>query len=209
MNIWQCWRIMVTNTDIQTAHPQTRFQEITAPVLYIADFTRRTQNTSHPRSVEISTLQPTMDDCSVVDAVTFHNDNKLNVEIATFDDHIYLDTTGTNIEHCEGCLYVKNTPKWITLYEIKDCDEANILNHRAKAIRQITNVSDDLKLRSIITVEKVYGIISFPRKHTAFNDDIFGDIIEYTRLKRNTGILFYATNEVFIVNHDELSPVEL
>lgn len=198
---------MVTNTKILIDHPQTRFQEITAPVFYIADFTRRTQNTSHPRSVEISVTPPTMDDGTIVDAVSFYNDKGLPIEIATFDDHIYFDTTNTNIEHCEGCLYVKDTQKWITLFEIKDCDEANIFNYRAKAIRQITNVSNDLKLRNVITTEKVYGIISFPRKHTAFNDDIFGDIIEYTHLKRTTGILFYATNEIFILNDTLINPI--
>lgn len=198
---------MVTKTDILAVHPQTSFLEKSDATIYIADFTRRTQGTINPRSVEISTSLPTMDDGIGVDAVLFHNKKILPIEIATFNDYTFENIAGDNIEHCEGGMYIKDATNWITLFEIKDCDESNILNHKAKAIRQITNVSNDFRLRNIVTSELVYGIISFPRRHTAFNDDIFGDTIEYTKLKRSTGILFYATNEVFIVDMKGIKPV--
>ena len=200
---------MVKKTNILAAHPHTTILEKSDTVIYIADFTRRTQGYPHPRSVEISSSSPTMDDGTIVDAVLIHNDKNQTMGIAIFDDYLFGDSSGNNIEHCEGGMYVSNDTKWIALYEIKDCDEANIQNHRAKAIRQITNVSNDFKTRNIVTIENVYGIISFPRKHTAFNDDIFGDIIEYTKLKRSTGILFYATNEMFVASVNELIPVIL
>ena len=198
---------MITQTNILSEHPLTAFQEFSANTIFIADFTRRTQHSANPRSVEISEVPPTMDDGSSVDAVTFHNDQELPIEVATFDDYRFEDSTGTNVEHCEGSLYTLDNPQWIAFFEIKDCEERNILNHKEKAVRQVTNVANDFRTRGIIGSEKVYGIISFPRKHTAFNDDIFGDIIEYTHLRRTTGILFYATNEVFILNHNELRPV--
>ena len=198
---------MVTKTNILAAHSQTTFLEKSDSAIYIADFTRRTQGTSRPRSVEISTSLPMMDDGSLVDAVMFHNDKCLPIEIAIFDDYIFEDITGNNIEHCEGGLFIKNDTKWVAFFEIKDCDESNILNYKAKAIRQITNVSNDFKARNIVTTERIHGIISFPRKHTTFNDEIFGDPIYYTRLKRSTGILFYATNEVFIIDRNSLNPI--
>jgi hypothetical protein len=150
-----------------------------------------------------------MDDGTSVDAVTFHNDKLLSIDVAVFDDYKYEDTTRTNIEHCEGGIYTSEDSRWIAFFEIKDCEERNIMNYREKAVRQVTNVSNDFRRRGIIVNEKVYGIISFPRKHTSFNDDIFGDIIEYTQLKRTTGILFYATNEIFIVSQNNLTPVVL
>lgn len=198
---------MVTKTDILATHPQTSFLEKSDSTIYIADFTRRTQGTINPRSVEISTSLPTMDDGTAVDAVLFHNEKRLPIEIATFNDYIFENIAGNNIEHCEGGMYVKDVANWVAFFEIKDCDESNILKYKAKAIRQITNVSNDFKSRNIVTSKLVYGIISFPRRHTAFNDDIFGDMIEYTKLKRSTGILFYATNEVFIADMNELKPV--
>lgn len=196
---------MVNKTDILSAHPQTQFQELSASTIYIADFTRRTQGTTHQRSVEVSDHTPTMDDGTSVDAIVFHNTTRLQVEFSIFDDYHFEDITNTNIEHCEGGMYAKESPKWVTFFEIKDCEERNILNYKQKAIGQITNVLNDFKTRGIIHDERVYGVISFPRKHTAFNDVIFGDMIEYTRLRRTTGILFYATNEVFIVNANGIS----
>lgn len=198
---------MINKAHILSAHPQTSFWNSSAETFYIADFTRRTQGTAKPRSVEISETPPIMADGSRVDAVTFHNDQRLSVEVATYDDYLFEDTIGTNIEHCEGSLYELDNPQWIAFFEIKDCDERNIQNHKEKAIRQIINASNDFKVRGIVTAEKVYGIISFPRKHTAFNDDIFGDIIEYTQLKRRTGILFYATNELYIIDKHSLNPI--
>lgn len=200
---------MINKTKILLAHPQTTIQEYSAPNIYVADFTRRTQGTTHLRAVEISDVLPTMDDGTCVDAVTFHNDKQLSIDVAVFDDYKYEDTTKTNIEHCEGSIYTSEDSQWIAFFEIKDCEERNIMNYREKAVRQVTNVSNDFRVRGIIENEKVYGIISFPRKHTSFNDDIFGDIIEYTQLKRNTGILFYATNEIFIVAKNNLTPVVL
>ena len=196
---------MVTKSDILSAHPQTQIQELSASTIYIADFTRRTQGTAHSRSVEVSDHVPTMDDGTTVDAVIFHNKTSMLLEVSIFDDYVFEDITHTNIEHCEGGMCGKVFPQWMAFFEIKDCEEKNILNYKQKAIHQITNVSDDFKTRNIIDKERVYGIISFPRKHTAFNDDIFGDVIEYTRLKRTTGILFYATNEVFIVDANGIS----
>ena len=198
---------MITKAHILSAHPQTSFLNSTAETIYIADFTRRTQGTANPRSVEISETPPIMADGSRVDAVTFHNNQRLSIEVTIYDDYLFEDTTGTNIEHCEGSLYELDHPQWIAFFEIKDCDERNIQNHKEKAIRQVINVSKDFKVRGIVRAEKVYGIISFPRKHTAFNDDIFGDIIEYTQLKRRTGIIFYATNEVFIIDKNSLKLV--
>lgn len=198
---------MINKAHILSAHPQTSFWNSSAETFYIADFTRRTQGTANPRSVEISETPPIMADGSRVDAVTFHNDQRLSVEVATYDDYLFEDTIGTNIEHCEGSLYELDNPQWIAFFEIKDCDERNIQNHKEKAIRQVINVSNDFKVRGIVTAEKVYGIISFPRKHTAFNDDIFGDIIEYTQLKRRTGVLLYATNELYIIDKHSLNPI--
>lgn len=75
---------MVTKTDILATHPQTSFLEKSDSTIYIADFTRRTQGTINPRSVEISTSLPTMDDGTAVDAVLFHNEKKIAYRDSNF-----------------------------------------------------------------------------------------------------------------------------
>ena len=61
--------------------------------------------------------------------------------------------------------------------------------------------------RGIILNERIYGIISFPRRHVSFNDTIFTDVYETTRLKRFTGIRYYATNEAIVIDDLRVRPI--
>ena len=198
---------MINRLNILSAQPKTTFCKYATEEIYIADLTRRSLGTAHPRSVEVSQSQPIFNG-QTVDSVLLHNSTLLDVEFGLFDDCKYEDfISHDKIEHCEGCFYIADNINWVTFFEIKDCDEKNILKYKTKAITQIANVVKDFKNRALLSSETILGIISFPRKHTAFNDTIFGDIIDYTNLKKQTGITYFATNEIFVVNADIVTPI--
>ena len=95
---------------------------------------------------------------------------------------------------------------WLIMLELKDCLPRNVLNHAAKARRQIFNVYKDLRQRGILSKEVVYGVYSCPQKQTSYNDLVFGDIIQQTRLKRHTGVIFVGTNVVMLVDKNTCVP---
>ena len=115
-------------------------------------------------------------------------------------------------QHCEGCFSIidKQPLQWIAVMELKDCSSNSPYKeeHAFKAKRQIYNVIQDLRTRGIITTERLYGLISWPQVKTSFNSMITGaDIIAATRYKKYTGVTFYGSNEAYIINKDEVSPV--
>lgn len=194
---------------IYSAHNCTQFQTVNFSDIFIADFSERTKTNPPKRSVEISANnQPSPDGNGDMDSAVFHNSNGLDIEFAMYDDYTYHDVHGTNIRHCECTMYVPcmEPLKWVAFLELKDCLPKNIHKHKEKAKEQIKNVVDDFKTRGILTTEIVYGIISCPRKKIAFNDSIIGDTIEWTRLKRSTGINYFGTNETFILSSTALLP---
>lgn len=79
-------------------------------------------------------------------------------------------------------------------------------NSEKEAKRQIFNAVKAFCHREIILKERIYGIISCPRQHVAFNDSIFTDVYETTRLKRFTGIRYYATNDALIIDDLRVRP---
>lgn len=194
---------------IYSVHSCTQFQSVNYPDIFIADFSERTKTKPPKRSVEISANnQPSPDGNGDMDSAVFHNNNGLNIEFAMYDDYTYHDISGNNIQHCECTMYIPDMKplKWVAFLELKDCLPKNIHKHKKKAKEQIKNVVDDFKTRGILTNEIVYGIISCPQKKIAFNDSIIGDTIEWTKLKRLTGINYFGTNETFILSSTALLP---
>jgi hypothetical protein len=79
--------------------------------------------------------------------------------------------------------------------------------YKRETKRQIFNAVRTFRRRGIILNERIYGIISFPRRHVSFNDTIFTDVYETTRLKRFTGIRYYATNEAIVIDDLRVRPI--
>ena len=192
---------------ILAAHPDAISAQYNYSNIYIADFADRTASA---RSVEVSDAPQV---CPIsggpMDSAVFHNPTTMSVEFVQYDDHRYIDLTGKIVKHCEGTLFPANEAdvKWTAMLELKDCLPQNILNHVFKARRQIFNVTKDLRDRHILSSQKVFGVFSCPREHTAYNDTVFGDVIQQTRLKRYTGIIYVGTNEVMLIDKNTCIPM--
>lgn len=70
---------------------------------------------------------------------------------------------------------------------------------------QIISTVQIFRDKGIIENQRVYGVISFPRKNkVSFNQTIFDDVTEYKRLHQKYKIRFFPTNGVSIVNEKTL-----
>lgn len=195
--------------EIYSAHSCTRYEQISASRIYVADFTQRTKNSAFKRSVEVSdTIQMNPNGMGVMDSVIFYNANNLPIEFAIFKDLEYHNVLGTNIKHCECVMYLEKEKdlEWIAFLEIKDCKSTNVTLYLEDAKIQIENVVNDFKVRNILSSEKIFGVISCPQCKVKFNDYIFGNPIDTLRYKRTTGINLFGTNETLIISKRLLHP---
>ena len=189
---------------IQTVYPQSIFQSTSAETIYVADFTERTNSA---RKVEIHIAEPCVPDSSeAMDCLKVNNRDKVELEFCLFDDHQFKDEQGKDISHCECCFFQTESASALGFVEIKDCKLKNITVHRNKSKEQILSTVQLFRSSGIIDKQKVYGIISFPRKKKMlFNDFPYRDIYETTRWVRDYGIHLIASNEIYIKDNRTIS----
>lgn len=189
---------------IQTVYPQSIFQSTSAETIYVADFTERTNSA---RKVEIHIAEPCVPDSSeAMDCLKVNNRDKVELEFCLFDDHQFKDEQGKDISHCECCFFPTESASALGFVEIKDCKLKNITVHRNKSKEQILSTVQLFRSSGIIDKQKVYGIISFPRKKKMlFNDFPYRDIYETTRWVRDYGIHLIASNEIYIKDNRTIS----
>ena len=124
----------------------------------------------------------------------------------------FKDEEGRDIQHCECCLFpaANDDISWVAFVEIKDCKPKNIADYKEKVKEQIISTVQLFRNAHITTgQQKIYGIISFPRKRkTGFNETIFTDYTEYKRLYTEYHIHFYPTNTVQIKNGEILELIK-
>lgn len=190
-------------SNILSAYPNSTFAQSKALRIFIADFSERT---GKKRGVEMhENMPPEAPDDSeqTMDCFVLNNSKPLEVCFNIFDDHQFKDAEGKDIEHCECCFFptTNDEKSWVGFIEIKDCKPRNLSEHKQKTKEQIISTVRMFRQKDIINKQKVYGIISFPRKKkVAFDQTIFGDYCEYKQLYQAEKIRFLATNSVTIVD---------
>ena len=180
---------------IQTAYSQSVVQSTSAETVYMADFTERTNSV---RKVEIHTEIPCVPDSSeAMDCLKLNNRDKVEFEFYLFDDHQFKDEQGKDISHCECCFFPTENASGLGFVEIKDCKAKNVATYKDKMKEQILSTVHLFRSSGIVDEQKVYGILSFPRKKKMlFNDFPYRDIYETTRWVKDYGIHLVAANEV-------------
>lgn len=190
---------------IRQHYPDTYITTRRVPLIFIADFTERTQN---KRGIEVHNILPSCPNRpdKDMDCVLFNNPNQINIEINVFDNNQFKDEQGNDLRHCECCLFPSENhdKSWVVMLEIKDCKPKNISNYKDDVINQIVSVTNIFRQKNIITTHKVYGVVSIPRNKVSFNTTIFGMPPEYKSLKKQYKILFAATNTIEIKSSTDI-----
>lgn len=198
---------MKMKSKIQNHYPQSVFCDSRASKIYIVDFTERTGS---ERKVEFHETIPQVPNSNKdMDCLMFENPSQMSVICNIFDDNQFKDNTGKDIQHCECVLFPESERDNIgtAFVEIKDCKAKNISVYKDKVKSQIISTIQIFRDKGIIEgCQRVYGIISFPRRNKAsFNQTIFDDVTEYKKLYKKYRISFFPTNDVFIVNEKKLT----
>ena len=183
---------------IQTVYPQAVFQSTSAETIYVADFTERTNSA---RKVEIHTAEPCVPDSGEsMDCLKVNNRDKVGLEFCLFDDHQFKDEEGKDISHCECCFFPTENASGLGFVEIKDCKAKNVATYKDKMKEQILSTVRLFRSSGIVDEQKIYGVLSFPRKKKMlFNDFPYRDIYETTRWVKDYGIHLVAANEVNVI----------
>jgi hypothetical protein len=63
--------------------------------------------------------------------------------------------------------------RWVAFLEIKDCKFRNIPQHKDRALQQLVSSITRFRSEGIIGTQMIYGVMSFPRRKTAFNATLF------------------------------------
>ena len=186
---------------IQTAYSQSVVQSTSAETIYVADFTERTNSA---RKVEIHTAEPCVPDSGEsMDCLKVNNRDKVGLEFCLFDDRQFKDEEGKDISHCECCFFPTENASGLGFVEIKDCKAKNVATYKDKMKEQILSTVHLFRSSGIVDEQKVYGILSFPRKKKMlFNDFPYRDIYETTRWVKDYGIHLIAANEVNVTAND-------
>ncbi len=191
---------------IQAVYPKSVFRSSAAPKLYIADFTERTGSN---RKVEFHETIPLVPDGNTdMDCLVFENPSLLTVICNIFDDNQFKDEAGNDLPHCECIVFPESEGNniGVAFVEIKDCKPKNISEYKAIVKNQIISAVQIFRDKGIIEhQQRVYGIISFPRRNkVSFNQTIFDDASEYKKLHQKYKIRFLPTNCIFIVDEKNL-----
>ena len=184
---------------ILTAYPDSVFDTIQSKSIYVADFSRRTQKV---RGVEIHEIQPKdpADETVDMDCCVIANETELQIDYNVFRDNQFKNEEDEDMKHGECCLFPhENDEKsWVLFIEIKDCKGSRIYKYKQDVKDKLILNVGEFRRKGIILKNKVYGVASFPRKKTAFNEMIVSDPIEYKAFYKEHGIHFVPTNELSI-----------
>lgn len=197
-------------SSLLASYPASAFVTFDDKAIYVADFSERTGKV---RGVEIHPSIPSdpNDTTKDMDCLRIHNNKRMSVVFNVFDDHQFKTADNHDMEHCECCFFpsVNSDTTFVGFVEIKDCKSKNISDYKAKTKEQIINTVRQFREKGIIDKQEIFGVISFPRKRTAYDLNIFSDYTEYKRLYKTEKIHFIATNDVYIINDKTLNFKEI
>lgn len=194
---------------IRLDYPETDITSRNVPIIYIADFSERTQGV---RGIEVHNTQPISPEnsCCEMDCAKLKNPSQIDINVNIFDNNQFKDEQGNDLRHCECCIFPSENhdKSWVIMLEIKDCKPKNISSYKEDVIEQIISATNIFRQKNIITTHKVYGVISIPRSKVSFNNTIFGMPPEYMSLKKQHKILFAASNVIEITDNSAIKCYE-
>ena len=182
---------------ILEAYSDSEFGTTQSKSIYVADFSRRTQKV---RGVEIHEVQPKdpVDETVDMDCCVIANETELKIDYNVFRDNQFKNEEDEDMKHGECCLFPKDNDEksWVLFIEIKDCKGSRIFKYKQDVKDKLILNVEEFRRKGILLNNRVYGVASFPRKKTAFNEMIVSDPTEYKTFYKEHGIHFVPTNEL-------------
>ena len=190
---------------ILAAYPESEFGTTNSQQIFVADFTERTKSV---RGVEIHEVLPNdpNDETVEMDCCAIANESALQIDYNVFRDNQFKNEEDEDMKHGECCMFPnKNDEKsWTLFIEIKDCKGSRVFKYKQEVKDKLILNVGEFRRKGILLNNKVYGVASFPRKKTAFNEMIVSDPIEYKTFYKEHGIHFVPTNEITIKSDSQL-----
>ena len=184
---------------ILAAYPDSEFGTTNAQQIFVADFTERTKSV---RGVEIHEVLPKdpKDETIDMDCCAISNETNLQIDYNVFRDNQFKDEEDEDLKHGECCLFPNDNDEktWILFIEIKDCKGSRIFRYKQDVKDKLILNVGEFRRKGILLKNNIYGVTSFPRKKTEFNEMIVTDPTEYKTFYKKYGIHLVPTNEVSI-----------
>lgn len=128
---------------IRQHYPDTYITSRNVPIIYIADFSERTQSV---RGIEVHNTLPVCPEnpCSIMDCAVLQNPNQIEIDVNIFDNNQFKDEQGNDLRHCECCIFPSENHdrSWVIMLEIKDCKPKNISSYKDDVIEQIISATN-------------------------------------------------------------------
>ena len=186
---------------ILAAYPDSEFGTTNSKRIFVADFTERTNSV---RRVEIHEVQPKdpNDEAVDMDCCVIANETELEIDYNVFRDNQFKNEEDKDMKHGECCLFPNDNDEksWVLFIEIKDCKGSRIYKYKQDVKDKLILNVEEFRRKGILLNNRVYGVASFPRKKTAFNEMIVSDPTEYKTFYKEHGIHFVPTNELAVKN---------
>lgn len=169
--------------------------------IYIMDFQERTQTKPVKRSIETSNTcfagEPLLLEYDT-QPLHIQNGNQHEVQLAIFPCNVF----GIGIKHSECCAFTNHHDSFALFVEIKDCKLKNVSSHFSKSKQQILDTVKEFRDRGVIhSKQKVYAVISFPRKTKLnFDNHLFYSPINTKQDFLDKNIIIAGTNNIKVVD---------
>ena len=187
-------------------YPKSDFATSKSEKLYVADFTKRTNN---ERGVEFSEEQPKTPSDSTKDMPCFilSNPSKQQIDYSIFATQQFTDEDGNSLKQGECCVFPTNNDgrSWFCIIEIKDCTADKISQYKKDIAEKVKSMFDIFR-NKIGIPNTIYFIASFPRKKTAFDQSMFDD---YVDMKKYRKAFLVTSNYATIVDNHCFDPYKL
>jgi hypothetical protein len=188
---------------ILATYPDSEFTTTKSEKLFVADFTKRTNNI---RGVEIFEEQPKTpaDTSKDMPCFVLNNSYKQSVDYNVFDTNQFKDDDGNSLKQGECCVFPTNNDgrSWFCIIEIKDCTVNKISQYKKDITEKMKSMFEVFRNKVGIP-NTIYFIASFPRNKTDFDQSMFND---YVDMKKYRKAFLVASNVATVIDNHIIDP---
>lgn len=188
---------------ILAAYPDSVFVTKKPEKLFVADFTKRTNN---ERGVEFFEEQPKTpaDPNKDMPCFVLNNPSRQSIEYSVFGTDQFKDEDGNNLKQGECCVFPTNNDgrSWFCIVEIKDCAVNKVSQYKKNIAEKMKSMFEIFRNKVGIS-NTIYFMASFPRQKAGFDQSMFDD---YVDMKKYRKAFLVASNSATIIDNHLFDP---